>query len=180
MGDFQDAMSDGINNIEDNRERRLIALRHRVTHSLDDQRKQDYLGNITRLKLHNNQDSDSDQSAIEPGILENTFDGITDVVRGGAKVALTTGKILYHTTKAVYNFGHYANNLLPGASSSSSSNRNIPEPPSEPIRRRLRVKTPEFSGDEAHRRLTAGEEPDDIVDDFIRRRKFGPRRLRNK
>ena len=172
MDDFQDAMSDGISNIEDNQERRLVSLRARVADSLDDQRKQDYLGNITRLKLHNNQDSDSDQSAISlgrPGIIENTFDGITDVVRGGIKVASTGGKILYHTTKAAYNLAQFANNFIPGASSSSSSNQ--PEPRSEPIRRILRVKTPESSETEALRRIEQGERPDAILDDYLKRKK---------
>ena len=176
MDDFQDVLSDGINKIEDNHERRLAALRHRVADSLDDHRKQDYLGNITRLNLHNNKDSDSEQDFMKPGIIENTFDGITDVVKGGAKVAMTGGKMLYHTTKAVYNAAQFANNLLPGSASSSSIN--------PPIKHRLRVKsTPvsEASADENRRRnIDEGEPVDSILDDFIKRKKFGPKQSRNK
>ena len=48
--DFQDVISDSITNIEENQEQKLAALRARVANDLDGQRKQDYVGNLTRLQ----------------------------------------------------------------------------------------------------------------------------------
>ena len=57
--------------------------------------------------------------------LKKTYDGTTEVVSGGAKLALVTGKVLFKTACTGIKLVKAVNNLFPGQSSSSSSGSNV-------------------------------------------------------
>ena len=125
--------------------------------------------------------------------LKKTYDGTTEVVSGGAKLALVTGKVLFKTACTGIKLVKAVNNLFPGQSSSSSSGSNIfpfgmntvgkgddnyiptgfsqPQPPKQ---RRKQIRS-EDSAEENRRRNKAGEPAEVIMDDFISRGKIGPK-----
>ncbi len=115
-----------------------------------------------------------------------THSGVSDVVSGGAKLAVAGGKALYNTAEAGIGLARAVNAMIPknkaGSSSSSSSSGNRNDSFPFPMNKDLPKgsfeiptgfkppKVPkETWAQEAGRRSKAGEKADDVLDDFLRR-----------
>ena len=181
IDDFQDAISNATDTIEERREQKLAALRARVASELDKARQLDYIGGLTEEQLRINHEQIPPrfmpEGGLSAGVLENTVGGAADVVVGGAKLAVAGGKALYNTTQAGIGLARAVGAFKGGSSSSSSSsssgNGNGGSSGSHafPMSNAPRLPPPprETLAEEARRRTRGGERADDVLDDFLRR-----------
>ena len=174
--DFSDAVTETTATIKERRAQKLSALRDRVAKELDNQRNE--ISDITEESL-----SMIPKGGLSAGVAENTISGVADVVSGGAKLAIAGGKAVFkgaevarglvqppkfkeHRMFGINTFVRDA--ITTGGSSSSSRDRlaihdrnQIPpwrlHPPNETL------------AEEVRRRTKAGEKPDNLLNEFLKR-----------
>jgi hypothetical protein len=179
MDDFQDAISNATDSIEDDRDRKLAAVRSQVANELQATRQQDYIGGLTEEQLRTAEQIPArvvPEGGLSAGVLENTVGGVADVVVGGAKLAVAGTKALYNTTQAGIGLARAVGVIKGGSSSSSSSGNGNGNGGSSgshafPMSNAPRLPPPprETLAEEHRRRSRAGERADDVLDDFLRR-----------
>ena len=186
MDDFQDAISNATDSVEDSKEQKLAALRARVANELDKARRQDYIGGLTEEQIRIAEQTPPrlvPEGGLSAGVAENTLSGVADVITGGAKLAVAGGKALYKTAEMGMELASTKPQRVwrssKGSSSSSGGSGNgngnggssgshafpmsnaprlpLPPPPRETL------------AEEARRRTRGGERADDVLDDFLRR-----------